>query len=311
MKKFWVLLISLGLLCGLLKSPNIYAAEGEEETEVVESEQSEVQEPEQEEFEEIEIFESTVVIKDSEGGVLLSDILEGHVGDVVTLKVIPGILYELDSIYVNNIKLEANEEGIYQFVLVDGENVVTYTFIVSDAKVEEIAKLLDKVRNKDWENIFTLDNFLIFMQWVITTFCSGGFFITLMKLKKNKSMTIEDLNNNVNTNVRKDVNSVVESTMTNVIAPILSNVLEAIGDIKNITNVLTRCTILSQENTPESRLAILKELENVNKDQEELTNTVKSLINQEIKKNNEAVEERNKALDDLKKTNNESEAPHL
>lgn len=312
MKKIWMMFFALGFVCCLLKSPNVYANEEEVSTETTEPTEPEVEvEGSGDVKEEPEVFECKVVIKEAAGGTLIGDVIEGHVGDIVTLTVVPGILYELEAIYVNNVKLEPTEEGVYQFVLVEGENTITYSFVVSDEKVEEIAQLIDKVKNKDWDNIFTVDNLIIFLQWVVTTFCSGGFFITLIKLKKNKAMTIEDLNTNVNTNIRKDVNQTVENVLINTIAPIVDNVLNAIVDIKNITNVLTRCTILSQENTPEARLAILKEIDNINKSQEDLTQTVKNLINEEIQRNNEAVKERDQAIEQLKKTNNENEAPHL
>ena len=118
---------------------------------------------------------------------------------------------------------------------------------------------------------------------------------------------MNDLNCNVNSNIKENVNVLLKET----ISPILEKFVVAIGEIKNITSVLTRCTILSRENTPESRLAILKELENIGKEQNDLLIQVKGLINEEITKNNKLIEDRNNSLEQLKKENEQSEPPHL
>lgn len=254
---------------------------------------------------------ATIVIETVKGGEIVTEYVDGIAGEVVTLYYKEHLFYTVENIFVNGVKLEADEEGNYSFILVEGENIITSSFYVDNEKVKEVAEIIEQFRNKDWKNLFTVENLFELLTWILTTFCSGGFFITLTKMKKIKSMTISDLNKGVNDNVNSNVSNAINSMLTNTLTPILKDIATSIADIKNVTQVLTRCTILQQENTPESRLAILKELEGIQKNQDDLAKKVKDIIDQEINKNNLLETERNNSIEELKKEINNTEEPHL
>jgi hypothetical protein len=66
---------------------------------------------------------------------------------------------------------------------------------------------------------------------------------------------------------------------------------------------LARCFILAQEDTPEARLAIIQELTKLQTTEQELTEQVKAIIQQEVSKNQKIIEEQQQALTELKEAN--------
>lgn len=237
-------------------------------------------------------------------GDVMSDIDEGEVGDVVTLRVAPNILCKVDSVKVNGTTLIKNEDGTYTFVLKEGENKVEVEFVVDNEQLTYIAEQLGNIKNGNWEDIFSVDNLLNFISWMITILLSSGFFVTLIKNKKIKTKTtqeIADMIKKVNeTSITETVNKILEK----VLGETYYTYLEKTDSIDETMKVLTRCFVLSQENTPESRLAIIQELTNLKTNQNELTDKVKALINSEIAKNNEANEKKKAALKELEEANN-------
>jgi hypothetical protein len=83
-------------------------------------------------------------------------------------------------------------------------------------------------------------------------------------------------------------------------------------EISNNVQTLKKVTILSQENTPESRLAILNELDKTTDQNQELISMAKNMIQEEVNKIEKAIEDRDNSIQELKDiNNNESEIPHL
>ena len=67
--------------------------------------------------------------------------------------------------------------------------------------------------------------------------------------------------------------------------------------------VMARCFALSQEGTPESRLAIMEELTKLKTNEAELSDKIKNIINEAIENNNKIQEEKMKTLEELKEAN--------
>ena len=258
------------------------------------------------------VYPCKVVISDIENGEIATSIVEGEVGQTVEIYNTPWLLYSLETMAVNGVLLTPNEYGIYTFELVEGDNIITATFVVDDAKLEKVAELLNQAKEGDWSSIFSVSNLLNLISWVITTFCASGFFITLYKSKKFKTLTMEE----VNTNVQKSVDAGCSNSITNFLTTFMtdySNGLTKKLDSMEVSNkVLVRCFILMQENTPESRLAILAELDKLGTEEDNtaLTNTIKELIKQEVIKQEEKTKSLEEAIDNLQKTT-EEEIPHL
>ncbi len=269
------------------------------------------------------IYTANVVIVESKNGEIYVDAFEGNVGDLVTITVVPDVLYELQSISVNGVilesKIDVNGNEVYQFQMVEGANTITSSFVVSDEKLEEIAVLLKNIQNKDWKAIFTLDNLLKLISFLFTLVFGSGFFVTMLKYKKIKAKTIEDVNDNVTDILEKKIPEQLIKFLEEFFGPFDAKFLEKIDGVVEITRVLTRCMILMQEGTPEARIAILKEIESIKTDEEELSNQVKKLIHDEMEKKEQELHDKEQAIEELKEVNNSTttinnsteELPHL
>lgn len=251
-----------------------------------------------------------VIIANAENGSISVDITEGEVGDIVTITINPDVLYEVESVSVNGVLLTHNDEDpveIYKVALSTGGNVIEAKFRISDEKFQEIAGIIASVQNGDWKNVFTIDNVFKLINWSITLFCSIGFFKTLIKYKKFKTRSLEDMANEVNDSVKTKTAEAISTFLKDFFEPFLDTMNEKIDGIQDSSKVLTKCFILMQENTPESRIAILNELEKIKSDENALTNTIKNLITEEISKNEEKTKQTFDKIEELKQINNDKE----
>lgn len=253
-----------------------------------------------------------IVVQETKGGEVYTELLQYLPGEKVIIYPNPNLLYDLQSIYVNGIEVLPLEDGSYEITVVEGENLITSSFVVCDEKVKEVADLLEQIQNKDWKNLFTVNNLLTLISWIITTFCSSGFFITLIKMKKYKNLTLLEVMENVNKTLKVDVSKTVKEILIDVLDPILEKIANNMTEISNNVQTLKKVTILSQENTPESRLAILNELDKTTDQNQELISMAKNMIQEEVNKIEKAIEDRDNSIQELKDiNNNESEIPHL
>ena len=258
------------------------------------------------------VYPCKVVITENEYGEIATSVLEGNVGDVVEIYNTPWLLYSLETMAVNGVLLTPNEYGIYTFELVEGDNIITATFVVDDAKLEKVAELLNQAKEGDWSSIFSVSNLLNLISWIITTFCASGFFITLYRSKKFKTLTMEDVNGNVQKTVDTSCSNSINQFLTTFMTDYTNSLTKKLDSMEVSNKVLVRCFILMQENTPESRLAILAELDKLGTEEDNtaLTNTIKELIKQEVTKQEEKTKSLEEAIDNLQKTT-EEEIPHL
>lgn len=249
------------------------------------------------------VYPCTVVVDKTIGGEVLLDITEGNIGDVVTLRASAYILYSLKSVKVNGVELSPNSEGNYTFTLAEGENILVIEFTVSEEQMQTMAELFAKAKDGEWSDIFSVENILTFISWAITTLLSSGFFLTLIKNKKIKSKTAEEIATVVEERVNSASSTAIESFLKNILQPVTNKMSTGLVDMEDSMKILIRCFVLSQENTPESRLAIIKELSNLKTSSQELSEQVKALIGEEIAKNKQVEEEKAKSLEELKAAN--------
>ncbi len=248
-------------------------------------------------------YTSTIVIKNCDYGDILTDIENGNIGDIVTIYAKPYSFCKLISISVNGAELFANEEGNYQFVLVEGENVITGKFEIDSEQFKEVAQLLADAKDGNWEKIFSLENVITLIFAILSTLMSSGFLITLLKYKKVESKTSTDIATSVSNKIDENSSKAIVEFLTNAIQPIFDKIDGKMVGVEEVCKTLTRCFILSQENTPESRLAIINELTALQKTNEELSAQVKAIIANEISKNEEIQKSKIKALEELELKN--------
>lgn len=115
--------------------------------------------------------------------------------------------------------------------------------------------------------------------------------ISMVKtLNKQKAMTMDNLKTALEEqNANEIAKAVVEVTMP---------IVEQINKILPYLNTFSKILALSQENTPESRVAILNLIEQMGKEENEiLVNTAKKVISTQVEEDKKRKEEQNKKLD--------------
>lgn len=251
----------------------------------------------------VQSYTSQVVVDNIEHGEIITDITEGNVGDKVTLQVSPYILYKIDSVAVNGINLTPNEEGFYEFLLVEGENKITATFSVNKEELQVIAGVLSDAKDGNWENIFNMENLLIVINWAVTLFCSSGFFLTLIKNRKIKAETVNEVKAAVLAVVNSNFGQMTKDFLEQTILPITEKYNVSIEYLDKTMKAMARCFMLAQENTPEARLSIVEELTRLNNNEKDLREEVKAIIDEEIAKNQANQDKLNQDIEALKAAN--------
>jgi hypothetical protein len=251
----------------------------------------------------VQSYTSQVVVDNIEHGEIITDITEGNVGDKVTLQVSPYILYKIDSVAVNGINLTPNEEGFYEFLLVEGENKITATFSVNKEELQVIAGVLSDAKDGNWENIFNMENLLIVINWAVTLFCSSGFFLTLIKNRKIKAETVNEVKAAVLAVVNSNFGQMTKDFLEQTILPITEKYNVSIEYLDKTMKAMARCFMLAQENTPEARLSIVEELTKLNNNEKDLREEVKAIIDEEIAKNQANQDKLNQDIEALKAAN--------
>lgn len=256
-------------------------------------------------------FPCSVSLSEVKNGTITFSKTEGEIGEIIEVYNTPALLYDLIEITANGVVLTPDEYGVYSFVLVEGENVVTAKFEVSDEKLQQVADLLNKAKEGNWEEIFTVSNLMQLISWLITLGCSSGFFVTLYKSKKFKELTPQEIARKVDEKINSVLDERLATFLKDVFGPFTENMLQKFSGMENSTKTMVRCFILMQENTPESRLAILNELNNLNNNETgQLTLQVKNLIAEEVRKQEEQSKALNETIENLK-TETSTNVTHL
>lgn len=256
-------------------------------------------------------FPCSVSLSEVKNGTITFSKTEGEIGEIIEVYNTPALLYDLIEITANGVVLTPDEYGVYSFVLVEGENIVTAKFEVSDEKLQQVADLLNKAKEGNWEEIFTVSNLMQLISWLITLGCSSGFFVTLYKSKKFKELTPQEIARKVDEKINSVLDERLATFLKDVFGPFTENMLQKFSGMENSTKTMVRCFILMQENTPESRLAILNELNNLNNNETgQLTLQVKNLIAEEVRKQEEQSKALNETIENLK-TETSTNVTHL
>lgn len=303
-KRYLALMTLLGLTAvgSASATTNVYADEAGGEPIVSSSSESNSESSSESSSEGEEVVHNAfVTVNKNDYGDILVDITEGNAGDVVTISAKPYILCKVIKVVANGVELTANEDGNYTFALIEGENIISVEFELNNEQLAEIMKLIESTKGKNLEDIFTIENISTILTWLITMVFSSGFFVTLIKTKKIKADTIKQVEDVMNSELYKAVESYLKDTF----GPSFDALSEKLKTTEDVCTTLARCFILSQENTPEARIAIINELTALKKTDEELSEQVRQIIDKEINKNKELAEQKKKAIEELEKQNEE------
>lgn len=290
MKKIFALFsIILTGFAFLFIGGNVYAAEGDPEPTT--------------DTQEVTTYPCKVVANLSKGGDVMFDIEEGQIGDIVTAYVKADFLFAVSSVQINGTSIELSSDGKYQFTLVEGDNIFSVEFKVNNEKLTEIANLINGVKEDGFTSLFTVSNLLNVISWVISVFLSSGFFITLIKNKKLKSKTVDEVVEIVKETLQSENAEILKEFVEKLVGPALETITSKMDAMDDCMKVFCRCYVLAQDDTPENRLAIINELTKLNNNDEALTAQIRAIVKEEQKAQEEKIVARDKAIEELKKNN--------
>lgn len=246
-----------------------------------------------------------VVIDASNKIDITTDITEGNVGDIVTITLKDNAFYVAKAIFINGTAIEA-VDGVYSFALVEGDNIITseYTINANSEEGKWLLDMINKAEEGDWASIFSLSNLAQIINWVIAGGGIIGLCITLLKMRKTKDKTAEDVEKAITKLLEEKYNIVITDLFKETLSPIFAKISDGITDVEEVCKVLARCMVLAQENTPEARMAIIAELTNLKSSDNDLIAQIKGLIDEELQNNKVAEEEKAKTLKELEEMNN-------
>ena len=245
-----------------------------------------------------------VVLDNIQYGDVIIDKTEGNVGDIVTVYAKPYSLFGLKSLTVNGTALVASEDGSYTFAMVEGENLVSAVFEVNQNEIKYILGLVDTVKNGKFEDLFTLKNLMTLISWAISLFMGSGFCVTLLKSKKIKAQTAQEISDAVQVATESEVSKGINAFLGEKFGPSFDELSKSLTDISATCQSMARCMVLSQENTPEARLAIIQELSANSKKAETLADEVKKIVHAEIETNKQAEQDKLDMIKELEEKNN-------
>ena len=190
---------------------------------------------------------------------------------------------------------------------INGESA---TYVIKDDKIK-VVSATDIYRFKFDENgALQVEEWFNWEEWLnkflepqtitlITTAIGGisviiGLVANLKKMAREKQLSLES----VQTTLRETLGEEIYEKVSGELAPYLSNVKTLIEKSTEVLSVLSKVLVLNQENTPESKLAILKCIEDLgNIDNKVVEETKESIQKQETKK----IEEKEEAMKKIDK----------
>lgn len=274
--------IGLGLGLGLKSNPVMVRAD-----------EPEISEPED--------LHAVVEIEKGKHFKVEADILEGEEGDICNLDVSPEFLYLVKSVTVNGTALIENEttSGLYSFALVRGVNVVSVSVVVNEELLGELSTIYAQMRDKDWSNLFTVENVITLVKWVLDC----GILIAIIRYyirdKRLAAKVEKATKESVEKIIPESTKQAVVATIREVLEPIFAQLKADNIELSRAMSAFAKCMALAQENTPESRTAIIDILSNLKISDEKTLADVKAYIDRLFAEHIATVDSVIKSLDNI------------
>ena len=249
------------------------------------------------------VYPCQVITSEYEFGSIYVDLLEGEVGDLVTIHATPSLLCEVVKISVNGVALSANEDGNYTFRLVEGRNVISATFQVSNEQVADVLNLIKSLEGKTWEDLFTVENLIILITFMLVTIFGSGLLIQLLKNKNSNKQLADNVNQKFEEETLVAIQKVVKDFLEDKFGPSFDEISKEMKSLDTVARTMANCFLLSQENTPEARLAVAKELTKLAETRKDLAEEVKKIINSQKDEIIKTELEKQRAIEELEKEN--------
>lgn len=164
-------------------------------------------------------------------------------------------------------------------VSADGEatpsSTETTSVVVSESSSEEPSDgtAVDEVR--EWVDKFlSPDKVAMYMSWVAYIGTIIGLVASIRRLKQNNNLTLK----NVSDEVQGKLELIVSKQVADQFGKIAPRIIEGQEQANEIMAIFAKILALSQENTPESRVAILDLIEKLGTVSRDITETAKEAI---------------------------------
>lgn len=250
--------------------------------------------------------------QDSARGVVDLSAETGDIGDRITFTVygnpsfetngtkVTVFQYKCTAVWVNTTEVTASaSDNIYSFDIVDGTTsyIVTAYFNEQDnVKVTDLSTI-------NWSSLLTVDNLIKLIYFALTLLLSSGFFITLLKSKKIQSATTNQITSMVTNVLNEKTTETFDNFFNKTLTPLLTQYNIKFADMSSTMNTLLKCFTLSQENTPQARLAIAEELEKLTTNDAATTSKVIEIVNKAISDNQAQATANKAAIEAAKEAN--------
>lgn len=150
------------------------------------------------------------------------------------------------------------------------------------------------VQGSGWDafvkQYLTADKVAMYMSWVAYIGTIIGLVANINKLKKANNLTLKGVSDEVKKELRDNVGKEVKEQAERFLPAILATQEKT----NEILKAFSKMMALSQQNTPESRVAILELIESLGTLGKEVTDNAKAAIDEEVK----AIEERKEKIED-------------
>lgn len=254
------------------------------------------------------LYAATVVIDESiKHGTIETSIVGGDVGAECVITAKADFLHIVESVSVNGTALieDENVVGKFTFILVGGDNVITASFILDEELLGEIAPYLAEIESGGdfWTIISRPDTIIAIVKWLL----DGGILIALIRYyvkdKKLEKKLEDKVQTTINGIIPQSTKDTVNSALETTIIPIFTQLITDNGEMKKALGVFAKCMALSQENTPDSRRAIIDELSGLKISDTSTIEDVKKYIENLIKEQTRKYEEAIAALGKIGESN--------
>ena len=177
-------------------------------------------------------------------------------------------------------------------------NTTVTPVVVTEQKEEvtETQKEETKNESKDWaKEIFSPSNIAMYFTWLAYIVTIIGLAANIKRLRQSNNLTLK----NVSTDVKKVLNADIQASVTEMFDKYLPTLVAAQEKSNKIMSIFAKILALSQENTPESRIAILDLIKELGVVEQELVTTAKQIVEDGQKAIEEHKESMNKQLDEI------------
>ena len=248
-----------------------------------------------------------VVVEKAEHGSLSVSIEEGNVGDICVVTAKHDLLYKVDSVLVNGTALVESEHvsGEFSFALVEGENKITAKFIVDEEVCGALTTIVKQASEKDWNNLFTVENIIVLVKWVL----DGGILIAMIRYyvkDKRLANKLEKATKDTLAEIIPDATKeTVVKVVQEVITPMFTEMKADYIELMKASQVMAKCYALAQDGSVDAKRAILDELAGLKIGDLDTIGEVKKEIEETIARHTKAYEDTLAAIKKLGEKNSE------